>query len=82
MALFGGTLPIPGDIDSASRFARAASFLKTLPEPKDYREAILDPSELTLVGDVSRSFTKAGAQLMKGTPRLKRQSVEHVVPSA
>ncbi len=38
--LFGGKLPLPGDIDPASRFIRAASFLKTLPEPRNEREAL------------------------------------------
>jgi choloylglycine hydrolase len=33
--LFGGTLPMPGDVDSLSRFVRASSYLKTLPQPKD-----------------------------------------------
>lgn len=33
--LFGGNLPLPGDIDSLSRFVRASSFLKTLPKPKN-----------------------------------------------
>ncbi len=38
--LFGGTLPLPGDVDPLSRFVRASSFLKTLPAPKNYIEAI------------------------------------------
>lgn len=38
--LFGGTLPMPGDIDPMSRFVRASSYLKTLPEPADTTEAI------------------------------------------
>jgi penicillin V acylase-like amidase (Ntn superfamily) len=37
--LFGGKLPMPGDVDSLSRFIRAASYLKTLPQPKDDNEA-------------------------------------------
>lgn len=37
---FGGTLPLPGDIDSLSRFVRCSAFLKTLPEPSDIRESI------------------------------------------
>jgi choloylglycine hydrolase len=32
---FGGKDPLPGDIDPASRFARASAFLKTNPVPKD-----------------------------------------------
>ncbi len=38
--LFGGNLPLPGDIDPMDRFVRAASFLKTLPEPLDEQEAM------------------------------------------
>lgn len=38
--LFGGKLSMPGDIDPLSRFVRIASYLKTLPEPKTYVEAI------------------------------------------
>jgi penicillin V acylase-like amidase (Ntn superfamily) len=37
---FGGTLPLPGDIDPMSRFVRAATFLHTLPQPETYREAV------------------------------------------
>ncbi len=38
--LFGGQLPMPGDIDPQSRFVRAASYLKTLPKPQDVRHAV------------------------------------------
>ncbi len=38
--LFGGKLPMPGDIDPLSRFVRLASYIKTLPEPKTYIEAL------------------------------------------
>lgn len=38
--LFGGTLPMPGDIDPMSRFVRASSYLKTLPKPTSAREAV------------------------------------------
>lgn len=37
---FGGKLPLPGDPDPLSRFVRAATFLKTLPQPKDDLESI------------------------------------------
>jgi choloylglycine hydrolase len=33
-AYFGGKLPLPGDVDSGSRFVRASAFLKTLPKPE------------------------------------------------
>ncbi|BBL74136.1 linear amide C-N hydrolase [Methylomagnum ishizawai] len=39
---FGGTEPLPGDIDPASRFVRASAFLKTIPAPKDIREALAE----------------------------------------
>ncbi len=38
--LFGGDLALPGDIDPVSRFVRASTYLKTLPEPKNDVEAI------------------------------------------
>ncbi len=38
--LFGGKLPMPGDVNPLSRFVRAASYLKTLPQPKNYVEAV------------------------------------------
>jgi choloylglycine hydrolase len=38
--LFGGSLPMPGDIDPVSRFVRVSSYLKTLPKPQDDVEAV------------------------------------------
>ncbi len=38
--LFGGNLPMPGDVDPASRFVRATSYLKTLPQPANTYEAV------------------------------------------
>jgi choloylglycine hydrolase len=38
--LFGGSLSMPGDVDPASRFVRAASYLKTLPKPANTSEAV------------------------------------------
>lgn len=38
--LFGGDLPMPGDIDPLSRFVRAASYLKTLPKVETSDEAV------------------------------------------
>jgi len=37
---FGGREVMPGDIDPASRFVRAASYLKMLPEPKAVDEVL------------------------------------------
>ena len=41
-ALFGGSKSMPGDIDPASRFVRAASYLKTLPPAANADEAVAD----------------------------------------
>lgn len=38
--LFGGSRAMPGDIDPMSRFVRASSYLKTLPQPTDIRGAV------------------------------------------
>jgi len=38
--LFGGNLAMPGDIDPSSRFVRASSYLKTLPNPKSHEQAV------------------------------------------
>jgi choloylglycine hydrolase len=37
---FGGNLPLPGDSDPLSRFVRVATYLKTLPAPKEVRDAV------------------------------------------
>lgn len=37
---FGGPLPLPGDIDSMSRFVRCSAFLKTLPAPASLIESV------------------------------------------
>ena len=37
---FGGSLPLPGDSDPLSRFVRVATYLKTLPSPKNTQETI------------------------------------------
>ena len=38
--LFGGALAMPGDINPADRFVRAASYLKTLAKPANTQEAV------------------------------------------
>jgi penicillin V acylase-like amidase (Ntn superfamily) len=38
--LFGGCQPLPGDTDPVSRFVRAASYLKTVPEPASGMQAV------------------------------------------
>ncbi len=58
---FGGTLPLPGDIDPKSRFVRASAFLKTLPKPKNNTEALAG------VMSVARTtFVPFGAQDTSG----------------
>lgn len=37
---FNGKLPLPGDIDSMSRFVRCSAFLKTLTQPTNLQEAV------------------------------------------
>lgn len=37
---FGGSKPLPGDIDPASRFVRASAFLKTMPAAKGTQDAL------------------------------------------
>lgn len=44
--MFGGTRPMPGDIDPESRFVRAASYLKTLPPADNLHQAIADAQAL------------------------------------
>jgi choloylglycine hydrolase len=55
--LFGGKLTLPGDIDPASRYVRAATFLKTLPEPTDYRTAVAG-----VLGVIRTTMVPMGAQ--------------------
>ena len=55
--LFGGTRTLPGDIDPASRFVRAATYLKTLPEPTDYRTAVAG-----VLGVIRTTMVPVGAQ--------------------
>ncbi len=38
--MFGGKLSMPGDVDPKSRFVRASSYLKTLPNPPSVDEAL------------------------------------------
>ena len=59
---FGGDLQIPGGIDPTSRFVRTASFLKTLPAPRDEREALA-----LLRGVMLRAATPFGAEGFSGS---------------
>lgn len=51
---FGGTKPLPGTTQPADRFVRAAYYLKTLPKPKDEREAVA--GVLSVMRNVSQPF--------------------------
>lgn len=51
---FGGDRELPGSIEAADRFVRAAYYLSTLPEPKDYRENIA--FVLSIVRNISAPF--------------------------
>lgn len=54
---FGGTLPLPGDIDPPSRFVRASAYLSTLPKPANAGEA-----EAHVYGVMKNVAVPAGAQ--------------------
>jgi penicillin V acylase-like amidase (Ntn superfamily) len=45
--LFGGKLPMPGDVDPKSRFVRASSYLKTLPKSPSLEEAVAGAYSVT-----------------------------------
>jgi len=51
---FGGTESLPGDIDPPSRFVRASAFLKTVPVPKDTREALAEAYSIAKTVSVPR----------------------------
>lgn len=59
---FGGTLSLPGDVDPMSRFVRASTYLKTLPRPGSYQEALA--SLLMVIRNVQ---VPIGAQDYSGT---------------
>ena len=54
---FGGTLPLPGDIDPPSRFVRASAYLSTLP-----KAASADDAEANLYGVMKNVAVPAGAR--------------------
>ncbi len=54
---FGGSLPLPGDIDPPSRFVRASAYLRTLPQAKGAIQA-----EADLAGLMKTVSVPAGAQ--------------------
>ena len=54
---FGGTLPLPGDIDPPSRFVRASAYLSTLP-----KASTPDDAEANLYGVMKNVAVPAGAR--------------------
>ena len=58
---FGGDLPLPGDVDPASRFVRASTFLSTLPMASSAAEA-----EGNLYGVMKTVAVPAGAEDYSG----------------
>ena len=58
---FGGDLPLPGDVDPASRFVRASTFLSTLPKASSAAEA-----EGNLYGVMKNVAVPAGAEDYSG----------------
>jgi len=58
---FGGDLPLPGDVDPASRFVRASTFLSTLPKASSAAEA-----EGNLYGVMKTVAVPAGAEDYSG----------------
>ena len=59
---FGGSLPLPGDVDPASRFVRASTFLSTLPKASSISEA-----EANLYGVMKNVAVPAGAEDYSGS---------------
>jgi choloylglycine hydrolase len=59
---FGGSLPLPGDVDPASRFVRASTFLSTLPKASSDAEA-----EGNLYGVMKNIAVPAGAEDYSGS---------------
>lgn len=51
---FGGSEPLPGDIDPPSRFVRALAFLNTAPSPKDSAEALEEAFSIAKTVSVPR----------------------------
>lgn len=69
---FGGTESLPGDIDPPSRFVRASAFLKTMPAPKDNREALAEVYSIvkTLSVPHGSQDTSVGVQAEDAWPTL------------
>lgn len=58
----GGKLPLPGDIDAGSRFARLTFFLKCLPDPQNVQDAVYK-----LVGAINTVLVPYGAYDTSGS---------------
>lgn len=57
---FGGQAPVPGGPDSASRFARAAHFLRGLPKPCSEREGVAEI--VSVMRNVAQPYSVADAR--------------------
>jgi len=55
---FGGDLPLPGNASPLSRFVRVASYLKTLPKPKNQAEAVA-----YILSDIRTAMVPFGATI-------------------
>lgn len=52
---FGGSKPLPGTIDAADRFVRASYYLKLLPKPGTYRQALA--GLLSVMRNIAQPFS-------------------------
>jgi len=60
---FGGTKPLPGTVDAADRFVRAATYLENLPKPTSDREAVAEI--LSVMRGVSQPFAPVNVAEMR-----------------
>lgn len=49
---FGGTSPLPGDIEPEQRFVRLAAYYKYLPDPKNYTDSVAGAMSLLRIAQV------------------------------
>lgn len=64
---FGGTKPLPGTVDAADRFVRAATYLRNLPKPTSNREGVAEI--LSVMRGVSQPFAPVNVEeLRAGKP--------------
>ncbi len=51
-APFGGTKPVPGDVSAEDRFVRIADYIRYLPDPKNYPQAVAGAMSLLRIAQV------------------------------